>query len=109
MKSRHDAVVSCDAEPAERKESSFPSDSDSSEKENRHGRSDVPSNGALLDSSDEDLDKSKSLNREILRSSGHVSVNQSINQSSNACCSVLATKIPPKPAPRQISSAKKAR
>ncbi|XP_017328903.1 germ cell nuclear acidic protein isoform X2 [Ictalurus punctatus] len=79
VKSRHDAVVSCDAEPAERKESSFPSDSDSSEKENRHGRSDVPSNGALLDSSDEDLDK------------------------------ILATKIPPKPAPRQISSAKKAR
>ncbi|XP_053487612.1 germ cell nuclear acidic protein [Ictalurus furcatus] len=79
VKSRRDAVVSCDAEPAERKESSFPSDSDSSEKENRHGRSDVPSNGALLDSSDEDLDK------------------------------ILATKIPPKPAPRQISSAKKAR
>ncbi|XP_026796521.2 germ cell nuclear acidic protein [Pangasianodon hypophthalmus] len=79
LKSRRDAVDSCDTDPAERKESSFLSDSDGSEKENQHGKKNMPSNEVLLDSSDEDFDQ------------------------------ILATKATPKPAPRQISSAKKPR
>lgn len=69
MKSRRDAVGSCDTEAAERKESTFLSDSDGSEKENRHGKKNVPSNEALLDSSDEDFNQSKSLNVIVLHSS----------------------------------------
>ncbi|KAK2838938.1 hypothetical protein Q7C36_013752 [Tachysurus vachellii] len=79
LKSRHDAVSSHDTEPAERKESSFLSDSDASEKENRLGKKNPPSNKKLLDSSDEDFDQ------------------------------ILATKATPKTAARQISSAKKPR
>lgn len=62
MKSRRDAVGSHDTESAERKESSFLSDSDGSEKENQLGKKKAPSDKALLDSSDEDFDQSKSLN-----------------------------------------------
>ncbi|KAI5104974.1 germ cell nuclear acidic peptidase [Silurus meridionalis] len=53
LKSRHDAVVSCDGGPTERKESLFLSDSDGSEKENRLGKK----NAAILDSSDEAFDQ----------------------------------------------------
>ncbi|GAA6074975.1 germ cell nuclear acidic protein isoform X1 [Tachysurus ichikawai] len=79
LKSRHDAVSSHETEPAERKESSFMSDSDASEKENRLGKKNPLSNKKLLDSSDEDFDQ------------------------------ILATKATPKTAARQISSAKKPR
>ncbi|KAK3535439.1 hypothetical protein QTP70_016861 [Hemibagrus guttatus] len=77
LKNRRDAVGSHDTESAERKESSFLSDSDASEKENRLGKKNAPSDKALQDSSDEDFDQ------------------------------ILATKATPKPAARQISSAKK--
>ncbi|XP_060783458.1 germ cell nuclear acidic protein isoform X2 [Neoarius graeffei] len=79
LKSRRDAVGSCDTKAAERKESLFLSDSDGSDKENRHRKKNVPSSEALLDSSDEDFNQ------------------------------ILATKATPKPAPRQISSVKKTR
>lgn len=59
LKSRHDAVASFETESAERKESLFLSDSDSSEKENRHEDKNMPSNEALLDSSDEEFNQSK--------------------------------------------------
>ncbi|TSL89834.1 Acidic repeat-containing protein [Bagarius yarrelli] len=50
LKSRRDAV--CNTESADRKESSFLSDNDSSEKENRHENKNL-----LTDSSDEDFDR----------------------------------------------------